>query len=262
MLWRPPRRSWCMHRILCTACNRNSTRSFERGHDGNILEEAYRGRYARQRLLNFWPESSCGYHAIKRFVCIIQVPRLQVYCRVIDPDFRFDCSPIDLLPDLDCLHLLALLGLVPAHRAFHELIGVDDQLLAVPETNGVAVIKGITILRWRVTATIGINPPDIVDSLGRQPGLLRPDDELPQERNNQPTRKARRTTVAEIHVVPDAGSLDFSAFFYGLRSRRRKLPKYALRSTSEKRAAPSGQPQPPPIRQLSKRRRLLAAVSI
>src|SRR5438034_6090799 len=72
MLWRPPRRSWCMHRILCTACNRNSTRSFERGHDGNILEEAYRGRYARQRLLNFWPESSCGYHAIKRFVCIIQ----------------------------------------------------------------------------------------------------------------------------------------------------------------------------------------------
>src|SRR5213593_1432795 len=74
MLWRPPRRSWCMHRILCTACNRNSTRSFERGHDGNILEEAYRGRYARQRLLNFWPESSCGYHAIKRFVCIIQVP--------------------------------------------------------------------------------------------------------------------------------------------------------------------------------------------
>src|SRR5436190_8522514 len=75
MLWRPPRRSWCMHRILCTACNRNSTRSFERGHDGNILEEAYRGRYARQRLLNFWPESSCGYHAIKRFVCIIQVIR-------------------------------------------------------------------------------------------------------------------------------------------------------------------------------------------
>ena len=38
-----------------------------RGHDGNIVEEAYRGRYARQRLLNFWPESSCGYHAIKRF---------------------------------------------------------------------------------------------------------------------------------------------------------------------------------------------------
>src|SRR5436190_21658064 len=73
MLWRPPRRSWCMHRILCTACNRNSTRGFGRGHDGNILEEAYRGRYARQRLLNFWSESSCGYHAIKRFVCIIQV---------------------------------------------------------------------------------------------------------------------------------------------------------------------------------------------
>src|SRR5436309_13069393 len=46
-----------------------------RGHDENILEEAYRGRYARQRLLNFWPESSCGYHAIKRFVCIIQVKR-------------------------------------------------------------------------------------------------------------------------------------------------------------------------------------------
>src|SRR5437773_9386863 len=46
-----------------------------RGHDENILEEAYRGRYARQRLLNFWPESSCGYHAIKRFVCIIQVPK-------------------------------------------------------------------------------------------------------------------------------------------------------------------------------------------
>src|SRR5438552_13368672 len=44
-----------------------------RGHDENTLEEAYRGRYARQRLLNFWPESSCGYHAIKRFVCIIQV---------------------------------------------------------------------------------------------------------------------------------------------------------------------------------------------
>src|SRR5438093_6790555 len=44
-----------------------------RGHDENILEEAYQGRYARQRLLNFWPESSCGYHAIKRFVCIIQV---------------------------------------------------------------------------------------------------------------------------------------------------------------------------------------------
>src|SRR6266516_2198999 len=47
-----------------------------RGHDENILGEAYRGRYARQRLLNFWPESSCGYHAIKRFVCIIQVVHL------------------------------------------------------------------------------------------------------------------------------------------------------------------------------------------
>src|SRR5881296_3748676 len=81
MLWRPPRRSWCMHRILCTACNRNSTRSFERGHDGNILEEAYRGRYARQRLLNFWPESSCGYHAIKRFVCIIQVTSIFAHKR-------------------------------------------------------------------------------------------------------------------------------------------------------------------------------------
>src|SRR5207244_7930271 len=78
MLWRPPRRSWCMHRILCTACNRNRTLSFERGHDGNIVEEVYRGRYARQRLLNFWPESSCGYHAIKRFVCIIQVERRDV----------------------------------------------------------------------------------------------------------------------------------------------------------------------------------------
>src|SRR5438552_13521153 len=83
MLWRPPRRSWCMHRILCTACNRNSTRSFERGHDGNILEEAYRGRYARQRLLNFWPVSSCGYHAIKRFVCIIQDPQLMRFQFVI-----------------------------------------------------------------------------------------------------------------------------------------------------------------------------------
>src|SRR6184192_4117222 len=50
-----------------------------RGHDENILEEAYRGRYARQRLLNFWPESSCGYHAIKRFVCIIQVERIHRY---------------------------------------------------------------------------------------------------------------------------------------------------------------------------------------
>src|SRR5881628_1036760 len=53
-----------------------------RGHDGNILEEAYRGRYARQRLLNFWPESSCGYHAIKRFVCIIQV--ITNYCHLQD----------------------------------------------------------------------------------------------------------------------------------------------------------------------------------
>src|SRR5881392_2290216 len=85
MLWRPPRRSWCMHRILCTACNRNSTRSFERGHDGNILEEAYRGRYARQRLLNFWPESSCGYHAIKRFVCIIQVSSITICSTKVSP---------------------------------------------------------------------------------------------------------------------------------------------------------------------------------
>src|SRR6058998_477073 len=55
-----------------------------RGHDENILEEAYRGRYARQRLLNFWPESSCGYHAIKRFVCIIQVTR----CLIRHPGIR------------------------------------------------------------------------------------------------------------------------------------------------------------------------------
>src|SRR6058998_1500315 len=51
-----------------------------RGHDENILEEAYRGRYPRQRLLNFWPESSCGYHAIKRFVCIIQVAHCDFAC--------------------------------------------------------------------------------------------------------------------------------------------------------------------------------------
>src|SRR5438046_9355954 len=57
-----------------------------RGHDENILEEAYRGRYARQRLLNFWPESSCGYHAIKRFVCIIQVSATSLFLpRVGEP---------------------------------------------------------------------------------------------------------------------------------------------------------------------------------
>src|SRR5207247_11226155 len=54
-----------------------------RGHDENIVEEAYRGRYARQRLLNFWPESSCGYHAIKRFVCIIQVLRNPVAALIV-----------------------------------------------------------------------------------------------------------------------------------------------------------------------------------
>src|SRR5947199_10611802 len=57
-----------------------------RGHDGNIVEEAYRGRYARQRLLNFWPESSCGYHAIKRFVCIIQVTQWRIPVRVEQAD--------------------------------------------------------------------------------------------------------------------------------------------------------------------------------
>src|SRR5213078_1494483 len=67
-----------------------------RGHDGNIVEEAYRGRYARQRLLNFWPESSCGYHAIKRFVCIIQVPQSiqPVFCPVELPEWykaRIEC---------------------------------------------------------------------------------------------------------------------------------------------------------------------------
>src|SRR5437763_16748867 len=96
MLWRPPRRSWCMHRILCTACNRNRTLSFERGHDGNIVEEAYRGRYARQRLLNFWPESSCGYHAIKRFVCIIQVTPMS---ELMNDLIRRDARPGDCTAD-------------------------------------------------------------------------------------------------------------------------------------------------------------------
>src|SRR5438552_7976132 len=118
MLWRPPRRSWCMHRILCTACNRNSTRSFERGHDENILEEAYRGRYARQRLLNFWPESSCGYHAIKRFVCIIQVEALtRCQNRFLSPSHLHDDRAFQHINKRMCI--VAMYGIGTARRVLY-----------------------------------------------------------------------------------------------------------------------------------------------
>ncbi len=91
-----------------------------------------------------------------------QVPLLSVERRVVDPDVGFNCARVRLLPDFHCFHLLALVRLIPAHGAFHELIGMDHQLLAVPEADGITVIERIPVFDRRVVTSIGIDPADVV----------------------------------------------------------------------------------------------------
>src|ERR1041385_2313045 len=93
------------------------------------------------------------------------IPWFAVERWVVDPDACFNRPGILFLPDLYCLHLVALLRLIAAHRAFHKLIGMDHQLRAIPETNRIAVVEWKSVFDRRMAASIGIDPADVVNCL-------------------------------------------------------------------------------------------------
>src|ERR1700719_5305962 len=73
----------------------------------------------------------------KQRVPPLNVPWLQVESGVKEPHVDCDRVRVCLLPNFHRLHILTLHGLIPARGAGLELIRMNHQLLAVPETDRV-----------------------------------------------------------------------------------------------------------------------------
>src|ERR1700730_5498075 len=65
----------------------------------------------------------------------LHIPRLEIKPVIKEPYVDSDGIRVDPLPNFDRLHILTLHGLIPAHGAALKLIGMDHQLLPVPETD-------------------------------------------------------------------------------------------------------------------------------
>lgn len=125
-------------------------------------------------------------------VRLLRVPRLDQGRRIVNPHVDLDQPRIHFLPDLDRFDLVRIVGIAPLIDSRLQLIGMDDQLVAIPEADGIAVIERKPILLRDVTAAIGVDTADVVHHLVDQIGLIRCDDEVAEERLGQPARVARR----------------------------------------------------------------------
>ncbi len=67
---------------------------------------------------------------------------------------------------------------------------MDHQSVAVPEADRVPFPEGIGLVLGHVAAAVGIDPMDLGVLLGQEPGFLGPQDELAQERLDDPARVA------------------------------------------------------------------------
>src|SRR5437879_3409594 len=119
-------------------------------------------------------------------VAPLNVPGLEVESGIKEPHIDSDRVRVDLLPNLDRLHLLTLHGLIPAHGAALKLIRMNHQLLSVPEADGIPLGQRIPVCLRRMPAAVGIDSPDLVGLLGAQVGLIRRGDLFPQEWLCQP----------------------------------------------------------------------------
>ena len=131
-------------------------------------------------------------------VGVLRVPRLRERRRVVDPDVRDERLVVDLLPDLDGLDLLRVLGLRALVLAAAQRVRVDDELAAVPEADRVAVPERIAVGLGDVVAAVRVDAANVVDHLVDQIRLIGRHDEIAQERLRHPARMTRRRAIAQV----------------------------------------------------------------
>ncbi len=108
-------------------------------------------------------------------------------------------------------------------------------------------------------APVGIDAPHVVHRLRREPRLLRSDDELAKERDDQPARISGRSTLTEVLVVFDPLRLIVGALLHRRLRRRCEFWRDAARARREKVSAAGCRPQPGPVGQLSEAGHLASA---
>ena len=112
-------------------------------------------------------------------------------------------------------------------------------------------------------APVGVDATDVVHRFRRQPRLFRPDDELAQERDDEPPRITGRSALTQVLVVFDSLHLVVGALLQGRLCGGGELRGDAARSRREEastgRRHVGSDPESRPIGQLVERRRLTSA---
>src|SRR5690606_25050953 len=132
------------------------------------------------------------------------VPRLFQSRRIVDPDVRNHRFVVSLVPDLDHLDFLAVARLNSLVLPFPHLGRVDDEKVAVPETDQVTFPQWIGIFLRRMTATVRVHTANLVHHLVDQQRLARRRDELLQKRLDDPARHARGIARTQRIVLDSA----------------------------------------------------------
>ena len=171
---------------------------------------------------------------------------------------------VGLLPDLDRLDLIAVLGLRALVLAARELVRVDHEPLLVPESDRVAVVERIAVGFRHVVAAVGVDAADVVDHLVDQIRLIGRRHELAKERLREPARMTRRRAIAErveLDAALDAVELVEQALLVLGRELRGRQTIPALIGIEIEEHRNAARVDAGPIRQLG-RRELLAAVRL
>jgi len=125
-------------------------------------------------------------------VNMMRVPRFEQRRRIIDPYIDADRPVIRLLPDLDGLHLIGVVGIPALIDPCLQLIRIHDQPRPIPEPDRVAVGNRQPVFSRDVLTPIGVDTADVIHHLIDEPRLIRRHDELAQERLGQPAGNTRR----------------------------------------------------------------------
>jgi hypothetical protein len=104
---------------------------------------------------------------------------------------------IGFLPNLDGFHLLGVERLHALILSGPHLACVNHELVGVPEPDRIAFPERIRVGLARMIAAVGIDSADLVLHLVDEPHLVRRDDELLEERLDDPARHAGGLAVAQ-----------------------------------------------------------------
>ena len=116
---------------------------------------------------------------------------------------------VRLFPNLNRLHLFAVIRLRTLIVVSHELLSMKYQPMAVPDADGISVVQRILLVCRHMAAAIGINSAHTIVGLGDHRRLKGCNDVLAQKRHAQPARMARRGAGADgVELNPLHGLFD------------------------------------------------------